>query len=314
MLRKSARISRMTFSSSTTRIRAVSYAGMYSDGSGVDSARAAATLAATALASGASRSLVLKSSPVSARAFAAREPGEFRRKSPPAEVKKILVQGGAYSQGEASSPLHFGLLRGDVLPFLFAFLGVFLLRVGLLFRRLPIVVLVLPLIFVVPDREVVSGLDALLLRELGLRELHLGLRRLLVCLGGLAGRFQPVSLLIQPIQLGRGDFDTQVGDLLSMLGRVCEVLVVRRVGRLLLGRGLLHLEVGLLFFVLGDVEIAIELVHLALGRSLLAAGDLDLVLSREDVLPLTGRDRIQRRVVDLVLEAAAAPDPECGAG
>src|SRR5450631_1379533 len=205
-----------------------------------------------------------------------------------------------------SSPLHLGLLRSDILPLCLAFLGRFLLRIGLLFGRLPIVVLVLPLILEVADREVAARFDPLLLSQLRFRQFDLGLRGGLVRVGRLAGGLEPVFLLVQPFHLGGGDLDSHVGDLLAVAGGVGAVLVVGSVGRLLLGARLVDLQRGLFLFVLRDAPLAVELVDLGLHGALLAVRHLQVVLSREDVLLFAGGDRVDRRVVDLILEPAAA--------
>jgi hypothetical protein len=95
-----------------------------------------------------------------------------------------------------------------------------------------------------------------------------------------------------------------------VVGGVGAVLIVRGVGRLLLRPRLLDLQRRLFLLVLGDAPLAVELVDLRLHGALLAAGDLQVVLGREDVLLFARGDRVDRRVVDLVLEpAAAACDP-----
>src|SRR4051812_43138000 len=107
MLRKSARISRITFSSSTTKMRAASEVSTYSVGDSAEASGVAADeLAARASRLRASRLLVLKN-----------PPGDVLAKSQPRP-------GGRQSPGRSQgSPFELGLLRGQVFPALLAFAG-----------------------------------------------------------------------------------------------------------------------------------------------------------------------------------------------
>src|SRR6266511_2722373 len=195
---------------------------------------------------------------------------------------------------------------GDcVLPLLLAFLGLLLGRLGVLLGGLPVVVLVLPLALEVARVEVVAGLDAFRLRDLCLFELDFGLRRLLVRLRRDAGLFEPILLLIEPGQFGLGHLHAVTSDLLVVLRRVVPVLIVRRNRRLLLGARLLDLELGLLFLGLGHVDVTLEPVELALRGADLAARHLELALRLKHRLPLAAWYVVERRVVQLVFEAAA---------
>src|SRR5580704_12945362 len=225
---------------------------------------------------GASRSVELKNSPV--RAWGAGAPADPDSRDSGARLSSSLVQAPGDGQREARSAFHFALLGGGALPLLLALLGVLLLGVRLLLGRLPVVVLVLPLVLVVVDREVAARLDPFLLGELGLFQLHLGQRRVLVRVGGAAGQFEPVLFLVQPVELGLRHLDADVGDLLVVARGIGAVLVVRSVGRFLLGGGLLDLQVGLFLLRLGHVQIALQLFELVLGGPLLAVGELDLFL------------------------------------
>src|SRR6266540_3044544 len=124
-------------------------------------------------------------------------------------------------------------------------------------------------------------------------------------LGVLLGVFPVVLLLIEPGQLGLGHLHAVTSDLLAVLRRVVPVLIVRRNRRLLLGARLLDLELGLLFLGLGHVDVTLEPVELALRGADLAARHLELALRLKHRLPLAAWYVVERRVVQLVFEAAA---------
>ena len=100
--------------------------------------------------------------------------------------------------------------------------------------------------------------------------------------------------------------DAQLGGVLLVLRGAHVVLVARRDGALLLGRGLVDLEGRLLLLRLSEVQIAIPGLELAVGGALLALGDLEVVLGGEDPLPLARREPVEGAVVHPVLEASAA--------
>jgi len=79
-----------------------------------------------------------------------------------------------------------------------------------------------------------------------------------------------------------------------------------------LGVCLLHLELRLLPFLVGDIALAVHRVQLAQGRPLLALGDLDVAAGVEYRRALARWNVVHRRIIDLVAEAAAARGAEQG--
>src|SRR5215471_1299533 len=284
MLRKSARISRITFSSSTTRMRGVSAWSTNSTASdrgavaapmGVETETAEASgeeatesSRAGASASRASRSLVLKKSPLFGsipNSGPKSRPGPGR--SPALKAAVRLPRKGLRLPRLG---LHLALLRNQILVLLLAILRLGLLRGGVALGVFPVLVGLLPLALVVSDREIAVGFDLLLVGELGLLEFDLGLGGHPVSGGRLPDRLQPIALLIQPIELQLRGLHAHLRDLLGVAGSVGAVLVPRLHGGLTLGDRLLYLQIGLLLLFLGDVPIVLEELELLVRVALLA--------------------------------------------